>query len=405
MRTMPSRTKFKFFKFKLRLWWSLFDLRRRMVYPPSNSHQNVICFWPHHGTRYDFLPIISSLLTQTNHSKRQTVRLHDVDANVLRSKYTHSEPVLDGCFGIDASYVFTGGLDSIVKMHHFESGNEDTLGRHEKAVRCLEHCNDLNVTVSGSWDGTVKLWDIREKTPLVGDFQQKGKVFTMSLAGTKLVVGTSGSHIDVWDLRDTKEPLQERKSPLKHMTRVIRWSPNHEGFALGSVEGRVAIEHFASEKKKSNYAFKCHRKKDADGNTIVYPVNALSFHPTYVVYLYLQILLIEKISNPSQVRNLCKWWMRRYSSNLGRCKQETSLPITTTSDGYLLDGFQCRRYVTCSCKFIYLWGRWEGRYFRKCIRTHDKRRTSSSEEEEEEEGSCCLIVCVCMCVYIFLWNI
>ena len=170
-------------------------------------------------------------------------------------------------------------------MHHFESGNEDTLGRHEKAVRCLEHCADLNVTVSGSWDGTVKLWDIREKTPLVGDFQQKGKVFTMSLAGTKLVVGTSGSHIDVWDLRDTKEPLQERKSPLKHMTRVIRCSPNHEGFALGSVEGRVAIEHFASEKKKSNYAFKCHRKKDADGNTIVYPVNALSFHPTYVVLL------------------------------------------------------------------------------------------------------------------------
>ena len=52
----------------------------------------------------------------------------------------------------------------------------------------------------------------REDT-IVGDFQQKGKVFTMSLAGTKLVVGTSGSHIDVWDLRDTKEPLQERKSP------------------------------------------------------------------------------------------------------------------------------------------------------------------------------------------------
>ena len=121
-----------------------------------------------------------------------SVRLHDVDSNVQKSKYEHSEPVLDGCFGIDASYVFTGGLDSTVKMHHFESGNEDTLGSHEKAVRCLEHSVDMNAIVSGSWDGTVKLWDIREKKPLVGNFEQKGKVFTMSLAGTKLVVGTSG---------------------------------------------------------------------------------------------------------------------------------------------------------------------------------------------------------------------
>ena len=108
-------------------------------------------------------------------------------------------------------------------------------------------------------------------------------IFVSSIKQTNTHTHThkTGHHVDVWDLRDTKAPIQERKSPLKHMTRVIRCFPDRRGFAFGSVEGRIAIEHFEEEQKKDNYAFKCHRKKDAEGNTIVYPVNSLAFHPTY----------------------------------------------------------------------------------------------------------------------------
>ena len=48
----------------------------------------------------------------------------------------------------------------------------------------------------------------------------------------------------------------------------------HPGFAVGSIEGRVAIEYV--DEKKKGYAFKCHRVEDT-----VYPVNALAFHPTW----------------------------------------------------------------------------------------------------------------------------
>jgi cell cycle arrest protein BUB3 len=52
------------------------------------------------------------------------------------------------------------------------------------------------------------------------------------------------------------------------------------GYALSSVEGRVAMEFFdmsdAGQAKK--YAFKCHRKSEA-GRDTVYPVNAIAFHP------------------------------------------------------------------------------------------------------------------------------
>jgi cell cycle arrest protein BUB3 len=62
----------------------------------------------------------------------------------------------------------------------------------------------------------------------------------------------------------------------------VRCFPDATGFALASVEGRVAMEYFdpseAAQAKK--YAFKCHRKSEA-GKDTVYPVNAIAFHPVH----------------------------------------------------------------------------------------------------------------------------
>ena len=79
------------------------------------------------------------------------------------------------------------------------------------------------------------------------------------------------------------EPWQRRESSLKFMTRAVACMPNDAGYASSSIEGRVAVEWFdpsaASQARK--YAFKCHRQANADGVDVVYPVNALAFHPMH----------------------------------------------------------------------------------------------------------------------------
>lgn len=61
--------------------------------------------------------------------------------------------------------------------------------------------------------------------------------------------------------------------------------PNDAGYASSSIEGRVAVEWFdpSAKSQARKYAFKCHRQPSADGSDIdiVYPVNALAFHPKY----------------------------------------------------------------------------------------------------------------------------
>lgn len=58
--------------------------------------------------------------------------------------------------------------------------------------------------------------------------------------------------------------------------------PNGEGYASSSVEGRVAVEFFdpSKESQARKYAFKCHRQVE-NGVDVVYPVNALAFHPLH----------------------------------------------------------------------------------------------------------------------------
>lgn len=237
-----------------------------------------------------------------------SVQLHDAQLNQLRAKYEHKAAVLDCCLP-DDTRAFSGGLDCGLKLHDFASANEETLGSHQAPIRCLEYSADTSLVVSGSWDKTVGLWDVRQKESLVKSAPQPGKVFTMSLAGTKLVVGTSGLHIPIWDLRHMDAPVEKRVSSLKYQTRAIRCFPDKTGYALGSVEGRVAIEYFDKAAQKKKYAFKCHRSTKAQVTT-VYPVNALAFNPKYGTFATGGcdgIVSIWDGANKKRLCQLCKY--------------------------------------------------------------------------------------------------
>ncbi|KAG8364198.1 hypothetical protein BUALT_Bualt19G0103400 [Buddleja alternifolia] len=256
----------------------------------------------------------------------KSVRLYDASADALRGEFMHGGAVLDCCFHDDTSG-FSASADHTVRRLVFNNNREDILGKHDAPVRCVEYsyatgwlkivivricdrvsfvctCQTLlhgqitalslppiysywaSQVITGSWDKTIKCWDPRgangQERSLVGTYAQPERVYSLSLVGNRVVVATAGRHVNVYDLRNMSQPEQRRESSLKYQTRCVRCYPNGTGYALSSVEGRVAMEFFdlseAGQSKK--YAFKCHRKSEA-GRDIVYPVNAIAFHPIY----------------------------------------------------------------------------------------------------------------------------
>lgn len=119
-----------------------------------------------------------------------------------------------------------------------------------------------------------------------------GKVFAMDAKFPAVVVTTSDRLIHVFDLTSGLNKIAEYKCPVdKYQARSLAIFADNKGFAVGTVEGRVAIEVFSEMSKKNttdpnqknsnspNFQYKCHRDKRNDGGFHVYSVNSLSFHP------------------------------------------------------------------------------------------------------------------------------
>ncbi|PVV03121.1 hypothetical protein BB560_002406 [Smittium megazygosporum] len=240
-----------------------------------------------------------------------SVRLYNVGAGnsdeqdqrqLVNSHNKHKgAAVLAGCFNQGVYLTF------LVILFRWEIGmNAYELGHHEKPISCLDFNSSHRVVVSGSWDTTVRLWDrLAPNTQnAIAVLQQPERVYSISTQGDILVCALADRHFSVYDLRNIghavshhitggDEYLVERKrSMLKYPTRRVKLYPDNRGYVYGSIEGRVATEYFPTgENNYQNYAFKCHRQKADSSQTpgeqidIVYPINALAFHPLYQTFL------------------------------------------------------------------------------------------------------------------------
>jgi cell cycle arrest protein BUB3 len=239
---------------------------------------------------------ISSLNFSTLHithllvtSWDKTVRLYDTYRNSQLFQYTHEASVLDGCFSPNSTHIFSGGLDQTLYSFDITAQKQTMIGKHDNAIKSV--CaipGNVNLVVTGGWDCKMKLWDVRT-TEAIAQVDLEKKVYTLDITrdGSKLVVGTNDRQVLVYEISNAKFKLhQRRESSLKYQTRCIRNNIDSTGYALSSIEGRVAIEYFdpSQQVQQQKYAFKCHRGKESGPNgtiDVLYPVNAIAYHPKY----------------------------------------------------------------------------------------------------------------------------
>ncbi|KAL6706110.1 RNA export factor gle2 [Coniothyrium glycines] len=135
---------------------------------------------------------------------------------------------------------------------------------------------------TGSWDKTVKFWNLQGAEP-VGTLQCQDRVYSMDIKDQLLVVATADRHIHMVNLTQPTVIYKTITSPLKWQTRVVSCFSDASGFAVGSIEGRCAIQYVEDKDTSLNFSFKCHRQQDTTNRDTakVYAVNAISFHPQH----------------------------------------------------------------------------------------------------------------------------
>ncbi|KAK5165085.1 mitotic spindle checkpoint protein Bub3 [Saxophila tyrrhenica] len=265
--------------------------------PPSDALTSLR--WSHDG---------NSLLVGSWGKDVRVYRRNAEDRNTfsLQHKVTTEYPRLDVCWGKPGSNVgYAVGVERDVRQFDFDAGTQSVLSSHDEPSNKVDYSPDHNVLISTSWDGTMHVHD-----PDSGRFisvRLAAKPLALSLTAERVVVAMVERKVSIYDLKALRtlldqtgntaehddhleiQPWQERDSSLKFMTRAVACMPDGTGFVTSSIEGRVGVEWFNPETDGEAYAFKCHRQvhhlPTPEGGEeevdVVYPVNALAFHPTF----------------------------------------------------------------------------------------------------------------------------
>jgi len=219
------------------------------------------------------------------------VRIYEVGqtANAIQGKaaYSHEGPALDVCWSKDGTKVFSGGIDNAARMFDTQTGQPTQVAQHEAPVKSVRF-TDMHggLLVTGSWDKTIKYWDLRSPNP-IGTIQLPERCYTMDIQQQLMVVGMAERQIMLVDLRNPTTIGSVIESPLKFQTRCISVSPDASLYAVGGIEGRTAIQFITPTKTNDNYSFRCHRapekdQKVKDGSVAhIYALNDLAFHPVH----------------------------------------------------------------------------------------------------------------------------
>ncbi|XP_024640935.1 mitotic checkpoint protein BUB3.3 isoform X1 [Medicago truncatula] len=226
-------------------------------------------------SRIQFGPNSNNLLIS---SWDTNLRLYDFDASVVRLEANSEASLLDCCFSEDDSVAFSVASDGFIRRYDLHSGIVDPMGSHDDMATCIGYSNETCLLITSGFDKKLLSWDIRTKKAFSLSMSLDAEIDSMSVSGFMVTVGI-GASVHVYDLRNFDKPNLSMEPCNGTQLRCVSSIPYAEGFAVGSVDGRVALQ--VSNSSNSNdigYTFRCH-PKSKDGQHHLASVNNIAFSP------------------------------------------------------------------------------------------------------------------------------
>ncbi|KAI1133039.1 WD40-repeat-containing domain protein [Nemania abortiva] len=229
------------------------------------------------------------------------VRFYDVSTTrttKCASALVAEGPVFSCDWAKDGSMVIAGGADKKLHVIDIATSQQVVVGSHDAPVRGVRFVEvpgtNGPIAVSGSWDKTVKFWDLRQPatdtTAAAITLNCSERVYSLDAKAELLVAATADLQVHLVDLKKPDMFLRTARSPLNYQTTAVSVSPDGKSWGIASTEGRCGIRSLnRADPPDINFTFTCHRKLEdttSPGKTgpigqvsKIWAVNDIQFHP------------------------------------------------------------------------------------------------------------------------------
>ncbi|KAJ5079754.1 mRNA export factor [Anaeramoeba ignava] len=222
-----------------------------------------------------FSPIDPFILEAT--SWDNFARIWQIDGSVAKIMLhlELQEPPLCSAWSADSRVLFIGGANNKVTAWDVSTNQQQDVAEHLAPIKEVFVVPEVdNLLITGGWDKAIRFWDLRQPN-LVFEYTQIQKIFSMDVKYPLLVAADSQRKIYSFDITSTPSLYNTIDSPMKYQTRVVRIFNEKDGYAIGSIDGRVGINYLTDS--SPSFQFRCHRNQKHE----VFGINDISFHPKF----------------------------------------------------------------------------------------------------------------------------
>jgi WD40 repeat protein len=152
----------------------------------------------------------------------------------------------------NGSIAATGDVDGgIIGWSRYDGFQNFNVLGHESRVSCLQFTPDATLLISGSWDGTVKIWN-----PVRGALKRMITIPGEKIRVENLALTPNGKEVVVACERLSRWDIQSGKEIMNYSAGAVSVSISKDGTKLltGSADGTMILRDLASGTELARYA-------------------------------------------------------------------------------------------------------------------------------------------------------